>query len=135
MALPIISGKQDESILTSKELWYNGTSDYKWSITQDGFYRITVNVFEETIRGEYFGYDTDGVGGLEPEAKVTLTVRDRTIQVSSSQVMSVFLISPDGHQDASDNGNQVTLVAPHPGVYILHATNGKENFTRKITIQ
>ena len=127
--------KQDESILTSTEVWYNGTSDYKWSIAQDGFYRITVNVFEETIRGEYFGYDTDGVGSLEPEAKVTFMVRDRTIQVNSSQVMSVFLISADGHQDASDSGNQVTLVAPHPGVYILHATNGKENFTRKITIQ
>jgi hypothetical protein len=26
-------------------------------------------------------------------------------------------------------------VAPHAGVYVLHATNGKENFTRKITIQ
>lgn len=127
--------KQDESILTSTEVWYNGTSDYKWSIVKDGFYRITVNVFEETIRGEYFGYDMDGVGNIEPEAKVTLTVRDRTIRVGSSQVMSVFLFSADGQQILSDNGSQVTLVAPNAGTYILHATNGKENFTRKITIQ
>ena len=127
--------KQDESILTSKEVWYNGTSDYKWSIAQDGFYRITVNLFEETISGEYLGNDVDGVGSLEPEAKVALTVRDHTIQIASSQVMAVFLLSVDGQQVASDNGNQVTLVAPHSGVYILHATNGRENFTRKITIQ
>ncbi|MBO6060102.1 MAG: T9SS type A sorting domain-containing protein, partial [Bacteroidaceae bacterium] len=68
-------------------------------------------------------------------AKVTLTVRDRTIRVGSSQVMSVFLFSADGQQILSDNGSQVTLVAPNAGTYILHATNGKENFTRKITIQ
>ena len=127
--------KQDESILTSSEIWYNGSSDYKWSISQDGFYRITINVFEETIKGEYFGYDTDGVGTLDSEAKVALSVRDRIIQVTSSQVMAVFLFNADGQQVVSDNGNQVTLVAPHAGVYVLHATNGKENFTRKITIQ
>ena len=127
--------KQDENILTSKEIWYNGTSDYKWSIVQDGYYRITVNVFEETISGEYLGNDPVGVGSLEPEAKVQLSVRNRTIQVSSSQVMSVFLLGVDGQQAVSDSGNQVTLEAPHAGVYILHATNGKENYTRKITIQ
>ena len=41
----------------------------------------------------------------------------------------------DGQQILSDSGSQVTLVAPNAGTYILHATNGKENFTRKITIQ
>ena len=49
--------------------------------------------------------------------------------------MSVFLLGVDGQQAVSDSGNQVTLEAPHAGVYILHATNGKENYTRKITIQ
>lgn len=127
--------KQDESILTSKEIWYNGSSDYKWAISGDGFYRITINIFEETIKGEYFGYDTDGVRTHDSAAKVSVMVRDRSVQVTSSQVMAVFLLSTDGHQVTSDNGNQVMLTAPHPGVYILHATNGKENFTRKITIQ
>ena len=127
--------KQDESILTSSEIWYNGTSDYKWSIAKDGFYRIIVNVFEETISGEYLGNDADGVVTLEHEAKVALSVHDRTINVSSSKVMAAFLFNADGQQVVSDSGNQVTLVAPHAGVYILHATNGKENFTRKITIQ
>ena len=127
--------RQDESILTASEIWYNGTSDYKWSIVKDGFYRITVNVFEETISGEYLGNDPDGVVSAKSEAKVFLDVRERTIQVGSSQVMAVFLFSADGQQILSDNGSQVTLVAPNAGTYILHATNGKENFTRKITIQ
>ena len=127
--------RQDESILTASEIWYNGTSDYKWSIVKDGFYRITVNVFEETISGEYLGNDPDGVVSVKSEAKVFLDVRDRTIQVVSSQVMAVFLFSADGQQILSDSGSQVTLVAPNAGTYILHATNGKENFTRKITIQ
>lgn len=126
--------KQDESILTTKEVWYNGTSDYKWSIAQDGYYRITVNVFEETISGEYLGTDADGVGSLEPEADVSLDVRGRTVRVGSSQVMSVFLFNADGQQAAAANGSEVTLQAPQAGVYILHATNGKENFTRKISI-
>ena len=127
--------KQDESILTTKEIWYNGSSDYKWSIGEDGFYRITVNIFEETISGEYLGNDIDGVGTLEPDSKYSLMVRGRTIQVATSQVMTMFLLSTDGQQVTSDSGNQVTLVAPQAGVYILHATNGKENFTRKITVQ
>ena len=127
--------KQDESILTTKQIWYNGTEDYKWSISRDGFYRITVNIFQETISGQYLGDDIDGVGSLAPQAKVQVTVRDRSIQVASSQVMAFFLFTPDGHQAASSNGNQVTLQAPQPGVYILHGTNGSENFTRKITIQ
>jgi hypothetical protein len=127
--------KQDESILTSKEIWYNGSSDYKWAISKDGFYRITINIFKETISGEYLGDDLDGVGSLAPEAKVQMSVRNHTIQVSSSQVMAVFLFGPEGQHITSESGNQVTLQAPHAGTYILHATNGKENFTRKITIQ
>lgn len=127
--------KQDESIITTKEIWYNGSEDYKWSISKDGFYRITVNIFLETISGEYLGNDLDGVGSLTPQTKVSLSVRDHSIQVASSQVMAFFLFTADGHQIASSNGNQVMLQAPQSGVYILHGTNGKENFTRKITIQ
>ena len=129
--------KQDESILTAKEIWYNGSSDYKWAISKDGFYRITIDIFRETISGEYLGdnVDIDGVGSIQPEAKVQLSVRDHSIQVTSSQVMAVFLFGAEGQYLTSESGSQVTLQAPHAGTYILHATNGKENFTRKITIQ
>lgn len=129
--------KQDESILTAKEVWYNGSSDYKWAISKDGFYRITIDIFRETISGEYLGdnVDIDGVGSIQPEAKVQLSVRDHSIHLSSSQVMAVFLFGAEGQYLTSESGSQVTLQAPHAGTYILHATNGKENFTRKITIQ
>ena len=127
--------KQDESILTTKQIWYNGSEDYKWSIARDGFYRITINTFLETISGEYLGDDIDGVGSLQPETRVQVSVLDHSIQVASSQVMAFFLFTPDGHQIASSNGNHVSLQVPQSGVYILHGTNGKENFTRKLTIQ
>lgn len=54
---------QDASILTAKQLWYNGSEDYKWIISKDGYYRIKVNVFEETIEGEYLG--TEEPDGIE----------------------------------------------------------------------
>lgn len=53
---------QDASILTAKQVWYNGSEDYKWAISKDGYYRIRINVFEETIEGEYLGAEMpDGI--------------------------------------------------------------------------
>jgi len=57
---------QDASILTASQVWYNGSEDYKWSIKNDGFYRIKINVFEETIEGEYLGTELpDGIKELD----------------------------------------------------------------------
>ena len=55
---------QDASILAAKQVWYNGTEDYKWRIISDGYYRIMVNVFQETIEGEYLG--TELPDGIRP---------------------------------------------------------------------
>lgn len=53
---------QDAPILTATQVWYNGSEDYKWSINKDGYYRIRINVFEETIEGEYLGTELpDGI--------------------------------------------------------------------------
>ena len=57
---------QDASILSAKQVWYNGSEDYKWSISRDGYYRITINVFKETIKGEYLGEEMpDGIETIE----------------------------------------------------------------------
>ena len=57
---------QDASILTAKQVWYNGSEDYKWSISKDGYYRIRINVFEETIEGEYLGAEMpDGIETID----------------------------------------------------------------------
>ena len=57
---------QDASILTAKQIWYNGSEDYKWAISKDGYYRIKINVFEETIEGEYLGAEEpDGIETID----------------------------------------------------------------------
>ena len=59
---------QDAPILTAKQIWYNGSEDYKWAISRDGYYRIKINVFKETIEGEYLGADEpDGMDSLTPD--------------------------------------------------------------------
>ncbi len=58
---------QDASILTASQLWYNGSEDYKWRIVSDGYYRIRIDVFRETIEGEYLGTELpDGIESPAP---------------------------------------------------------------------
>lgn len=46
---------QDEEVLTAAKLVTNGGNDNKWAVSKDGFYKITVNAFRETIKAEYLG--------------------------------------------------------------------------------
>lgn len=46
---------QDENILNSTQILTNGTADNKWSVFKNGYYRITIDVFRETIHAEYLG--------------------------------------------------------------------------------
>ena len=62
---------QDASILTASQVWYNGSEDYKWSISKDGYYRIRINVFEETIEGEYLGAEMpDGIKEMDGDSSL-----------------------------------------------------------------
>lgn len=45
----------DEDILASTQLLTNGTADNKWSVRQEGIYRIRVDVFRETVQAEFLG--------------------------------------------------------------------------------
>lgn len=80
---------QDASILTAKQLWYNGSEDYKWVINKDGYYRIKVNVFKETIEGEYLGTEEnpDGIETIENE-KLILGNDDAIIYNLAGQRLS-----------------------------------------------
>ncbi len=126
---------QDASILTAKQIWYNGSQDYKWRIVNDGFYRIRINVFEETIEGEYLGTELpDGIDAL-PELKADLLVRGREITLHAEEAMDARLFSLDGTQCAAASGASVTLTAPSAGIYLLNATNGKQGTTWKIAVE
>ena len=46
---------QDEDILQSTQLMLGVGIDNKWSIRQEGYYHIRVDVFRETVQAEYLG--------------------------------------------------------------------------------
>ena len=46
---------QDEDILQSTQILTGGSGDNKWSIRQEGYYHIRVDVFRETVHAEYLG--------------------------------------------------------------------------------
>ena len=45
----------DEDILESTQLLTGGSGDNKWSVRQEGYYHIRVDVFRETVQAEYLG--------------------------------------------------------------------------------
>ena len=126
---------QDASILAASQVWYNGSDDYKWRIINDGYYRIRINVFEETIEGEYLGTELpDGIRVM-PEANADIRVEGREIKFHAEKAMTVRLFSVDGSQQAAASGADVTLVAPERGIYILNATDGQQGTTWKILVE
>lgn len=46
---------QDEDILGSTQLLTGTSIDNKWSVVQEGYYHIRVDVFRETVHAEYLG--------------------------------------------------------------------------------
>lgn len=54
--------KQDEALIGSTQMCLGG-DDNKWSISKDGYYKITVDAFRETINAEYLG--TEKPSGIE----------------------------------------------------------------------
>lgn len=126
---------QDASILTAKQVWYNGSQDYKWSIVRDGYYRIKINVFLETIEGEYLGTELpDGIR-VTDEAFADINVMGRIISVKAERPLTVRLVSVDGSQQMVSSGSEVTLTAPSSGLYILIAADGLHNLTKKILVK
>ena len=59
--------QQDADILTTSQLRTNGSDDFKWSVTKDGYYRVRVDIFRETCEAEYLGTSlpTAGDGGAD----------------------------------------------------------------------
>ena len=45
----------DEDILQSTQIRTGGNADHKWSIRQEGYYHIRVDVFRETVQAEFLG--------------------------------------------------------------------------------
>lgn len=124
--------KADQPLTSATQFWYCGPNDTKWTISQDGFYYITINVFEETMKAEYLGTTIpDGMhAAQETDAQVSICGRD--IRVVGSSMLDCRLFTADGRHVATQSGTQVSLHMPFAGTFLLHVTDGTSAVTRKI---
>ena len=79
-------------IVDSQKARYGNQQDLKWTISRDGYYRITANCFLETVTGEYLG-DTlpDGIEGIMENGQWTMdngqwTMDDAIYDLSGRQL-------------------------------------------------
>lgn len=126
---------QDASILKAKKVIYNNSNDYKWVIESDGYYRIKINVFLETISGEYLGVNPPSSIGETYESVASVTANGRTISVKSCEQVVVQLFSLSGQVLTTAQGTDLRLEAPTSGVYLVRVDGQFSHFTRKVAIE
>ena len=127
--------KQDASILTAEKVIYNNSNDYKWTIEQDGYYRIRCNVFLETISGEYLGVNPPSDIGEEYASATSVRAFGRTVSVQSCEPVTVKLLSLSGQIVATAQGTDVSLQVPASGIYMVRADGRFTHFTRKVAVK
>lgn len=128
---------QDESALKSTQL-KTGGADNKWSIEDDGIYRITVNVFRETFKAEYLGNNSrPSVTNVESAATggISITTDGRSLHAKCGARMKVEIFSPDGTVLAKASGKTVSHDFTTPGVYIVKASTKHNTVSRKVVIK
>jgi hypothetical protein len=126
---------QDASILKATKVMYNYSQDYKWDIGDDGYYRITIDLLHETIRGEYLGTEPPTGYSQMLEQATRISVAGRTIRVDGFEPSTVQLLSPSGQLFDLRQGTQTTLVAPARGVYVVSVDSPHARFTRKVMVE
>ena len=127
--------RQDASILKAKQAIYNNSNDYKWIIGQDGYYRITCNVFLETVAGEYLGTELPDAMDYVSRQEVNIDIQGRTIRVSCNEPATVTILSPGGKQMVSQEGSCVSWTAPWAGIYLLDMVGEHTRCVRKVLVK
>lgn len=128
---------QDESCLESTQL-QTGGDDLKWQIADNGYYRITVNVFKETFKAEYLGTNArpslTGVESLSAAA-IKISADGGNITAISDDEMQVEVISTAGVRLHKASGKKVSLSVSESGVYIVSAKTSSQSVSRKIVVR
>ena len=114
---------------------YNYGSDNKWVIGDDGYYRITVDVFRETIKGEYLGTEVPSDYPQILEQTASVRVVGRQVRVQNCEPAAVKLVSSSGHVCCTGSGTDVVLTAPAKGVYLVCVNGTYSHFTRKAVVK
>lgn len=127
----------DELIIGSTNILMN-LGDDKWIVSpeQQGHYRITVNLFRETIFAEYL----DGGVSVDKELDNTvqiLAVNGRVELQSSDMLSNVQLMDIAGKTVAkSTNGTTVYLGENlSAGIYLLSYTVNNKTFVKKVAVK
>lgn len=107
---PYISDALAEGI---SEARISGGDDLKWTIEKDGFYRLTLNTKNETLKSEYFGDDYNGAFVFDTN---TASISE-TYTASSNIYVSNRMINVDG-ETATD-----VTVCNMMGQTIIHKSN------------
>ena len=90
--------EEDTDILTSQKARYGNSTDLKWTISRNGYYRIIANCFLETVTGEYLGETLpDGIEGITENGQRTTEngqrgTDDAIYDLSGRKVSSPFTI-------------------------------------------
>ena len=87
---------EDANLVTSHQVFSGNTQDYKWTIDKNGYYRIRINCFLETIDAEYLGETLpDGIeevrergseGTEELNNSITSSLHHSTFDLSGRRV-------------------------------------------------
>ena len=127
--------RQDSPITSAERVMYNFGSDNKWSIGSDGYYRITVDVFRETIKGEYFGTEPPTDYSEMLSAAASVRVVGKAVRVQNCEPATVKLVSASGQLCASASGTDVLLSAPSKGIYVVQVSGAHSQFSRKVVVK
>lgn len=130
---------QDEAALSSTVM-RTGGDDTKWSIGDDGYYRITVDVFHETFKAEYLGTqpsrgNVSTAVSEAPSSAVLINTTGKDITVSAPGDAAVSVFSADGGLLKKKKGRKVIFHAKSAGVYIVKVICGDRTESRKTIVE
>lgn len=126
----VYSYAQDEDLLTSTRLRTEG-DDYKWSITDDGTYSITVNLFKQTFsaRKESQSPSQDVTGVSETKVSdVNISLDGNTLKVTAPRIVKVSVSDVEGRIVARLSGSNVSLQLASGQAYIVKAGDNVKKF-------
>lgn len=126
-----------EDILTTSQVRFNNGTDYKWSVRQDGYYSVRVDIFRETCEAKFLGTTMpgtpDGPTGIEmAKCNAKLDVTGNLITATCSEDITLRVFTLDGNNLFTSTGTSLSCTLPHRGVYVIHLQAQKHTFSRKV---
>lgn len=128
---------QDENATKAAQVCTGG-EDTKWAIPQNGMYKITVNVFKETINCELIDeqHAKGSTTGVDKVAgsNILLTSAGSTIHIKANEELMATVYSIDSQAVCSNAGSDISMNVKQKGVYIVKAQGKTASLTKKVIL-